>query len=229
MKTIFFAATAVMVITCAGFLNCKSSSTNQKQIPGGTQVTDKPEVLTNDQIAAFQEKLKTIEAVPVEDGEIAIIETNFGTIKFKFFTKEAPNHCANFKKLANSGFYDWTTFHRVIPGFMIQSGDIYSKNDNPADDGTGTPGYMVNAEFSKIPHKRGIVSMARRGDNINSAGSQFFIVVAPEYPSLDGQYSVFGEVTEGMDVIDKIVSVPRNESDRPFENVYMKKVRVVKQ
>ncbi|KPK96157.1 hypothetical protein AMJ80_01570 [bacterium SM23_31] len=172
--------------------------------------------------------MRNTEAVPVEEGEIAVLETSMGIIKFKFFTDEAPNHCANFKKLANSGFYDWTLFHRVIPDFMIQSGDINSKNTNPNDDGTGSPGYTVDAEFNAISHTRGIVSTARKGDNINSAVSQFFIVHA-DYPDLDGNYTVFGEVIEGMDVVDAIANAPRSERDRPLKNIYIKSARVMKQ
>ena len=223
MKRSMYVILAAVVLSVIFSTGCKKSQNTS------TKGSEMQEVLTPEQIAQWQEKLKTIEAVPVEAGEIGVIETNLGTIKFKFFTDAAPNHCANFKKLANSGFYDGTTFHRVIPGFMIQGGDINSRNDNPLDDGTGSPGYTINAEFSSIlKHKRGIVSMARKGNDINSAGSQFFIMVA-DYPSLDGQYSIFGEVIEGMDVADKIVSVQRNERDRPLENVYMKKVQVIKQ
>ncbi|MFC1553078.1 peptidylprolyl isomerase [candidate division KSB1 bacterium] len=193
--------------------------------------SEEPEVLTNDEIIAWQEKLKTIEADPVSEDEIGIIETKFGTIKFEFFTDVAPNHCANFKKLANSGFYDWVTFHRVMPNFMIQGGDINSKNADPNDDGMGSPGYTVDAEFSDIPHTKGIVSTARKGNNINSASSQFFIMHAAEYPSLDGNYTVFGKVIEGLDIVDSIAAVPtsgRQGNNRPLENIYMKKVRVEK-
>ncbi|RMD95201.1 MAG: peptidylprolyl isomerase [Calditrichaeota bacterium] len=148
-------------------------------------------------------------------------------IVFKFFPDVAPNHCANFKKLANSGFYDGITFHRVIPNFMIQTGDILTADADPSNDGTGMPGYSINAEFSNISHKRGIVSMARRQDP-NSAGSQFFICVA-DAPWLDGKYSVFGQVIRGMDVADKIVAVPRDKKDRPLKDVIVYKIRVVKQ
>ncbi|RKY83708.1 peptidylprolyl isomerase [candidate division KSB1 bacterium] len=149
-----------------------------------------------------------------------------GTIEFKFYEKDAPNHCANFKKLANSGFYDGTTFHRVIPGFMIQGGDILSKDSDPYNDGTGGPGYTLKAEFNSIPHERGIVSMARRADP-NSAGSQFFICVATA-PHLNGKYTVFGKVIKGMDVVDRIVNVKRDKRDRPLKDVRIIKARVVK-
>jgi cyclophilin family peptidyl-prolyl cis-trans isomerase len=160
--------------------------------------------------------------------EVAIIETDFGKIIFEFLPDVAPKHVANFKKLATSGFYSGTAFHRVIPGFMIQGGDPNSKGNDRSTYGMGQPGQpTVPAEFSKISHKRGIVSAARRGDDINSATSQFFVCVA-DVPHLDGQYSIFGRVIEGMDVVDKIVSVPRDPRDNPLKKVVMKKVYIKK-
>ena len=156
----------------------------------------------------------------MSDRQIAVIETNFGTIVIQLFPDVAPGHVENFVKLAQDGFYDGTTFHRVIPGFMIQGGDPNSKDDDRSNDGQGGPGYTINAEFSDKPHKRGILSMARAQDP-NSAGSQFFIVVA-DSNFLDGQYTVFGEVIEGMDVADKIVNVERDGMDNPLEKVTMK-------
>ncbi len=160
--------------------------------------------------------------------EVGIIETDFGKIVIEFLPDVAPKHVANFKKLASSGFYDSTTFHRVIPGFMIQGGDPNSRDDDRSNDGMGQPGQPnVPAEFSKMNHKRGIVSAARRGDDINSATSQFFICVA-DVPHLDGKYSIFGRVIEGMDVVDKIVRVPRDQRDNPLKKVIMKKVYIKK-
>ncbi|MDA8105618.1 MAG: peptidylprolyl isomerase [Nitrospiraceae bacterium] len=150
----------------------------------------------------------------------AVIETKFGNIELKFFPEVAPNHVNNFIELAKKGFYDGTTFHRVIPGFMIQGGDPNSKNADKATHGMGGPGYTVKAEFSSRPHKRGILSMARAADP-NSAGSQFFICVA-DAPFLDRQYTVFGEVVSGMDVVDKIVSQPRDPRDNPNERIEIK-------
>ncbi|MGD1075126.1 MAG: peptidylprolyl isomerase [Thermodesulfovibrionales bacterium] len=150
----------------------------------------------------------------------AIIETKFGNIELKFFPDVAPNHVNNFIELAKKGFYDGTTFHRVIPGFMIQGGDPNSKNPDKTKHGLGGPGYTVKAEFNNKPHKRGTLSMAR-SVNPDSAGSQFFICVA-DAPSLDNQYTVFGEVVSGMDVADKIVKQPRDRGDNPDERVEMK-------
>ena len=131
----------------------------------------------------------------------------------------------NFKKLARKGFYDGTTFHRIIPGFMIQGGDPNTKDDDPNNDGTGGPGHKIKAEFSDTPHRRGIVSMARASDP-DSAGSQFFIVLKNS-SFLDGKYTVFGEVIEGMEVADKIVQQPRNRRDRPLENIVTESVTIV--
>ena len=150
----------------------------------------------------------------------AVIETKFGNIELKFFPDIAPNHVNNFIELAKKGFYDGTTFHRVIPGFMIQGGDPNSKNADKATHGMGGPGYTVKAEFNSRPHKRGILSMARAADP-NSAGSQFFICVA-DAPFLDRQYTVFGEVVSGMDVVDKIVGQPRDSRDNPNERIEIK-------
>jgi peptidyl-prolyl cis-trans isomerase B (cyclophilin B) len=150
----------------------------------------------------------------------AVIETKFGEITLKFFPEVAPNHVNSFVELASGGFYDGTTFHRVIPEFMIQGGDPNTKSDDRSKHGQGGPDYNLKAEFSKLPHKRGTLSMARAADP-DSAGSQFFICVA-DTPFLDGQYTVFGEVSEGMEVVDQIVSEPRDQRDNPIERVEMK-------
>ena len=150
----------------------------------------------------------------------AIIHTDFGDITLRFFPKLAPNHVNSFIELARKGFYDGTTFHRVIPGFVIQGGDPNSKSREKARHGTGGPGYRLKAEFSSKPHKRGILSMAR-STHPDSAGSQFFICVS-DVPSLDEKYTVFGEVSKGMDIVDKIVSLPRDGRDNPFERVETK-------
>jgi peptidyl-prolyl cis-trans isomerase B (cyclophilin B) len=154
----------------------------------------------------------------------AVIETKHGNIHLKFFPDVAPNHVNNFIDLAKKGSYDSTTFHRVIPGFMIQGGDPNSKDADKSKHGMGDPGYKLKAEFNEKSHKRGILSMAR-SRNPDSAGSQFFICVA-DSTFLDRQYTVFGEVTEGMDVVDKIVSEPRDRRDNPNERIEMK-VRIV--
>jgi peptidyl-prolyl cis-trans isomerase B (cyclophilin B) len=159
---------------------------------------------------------------PKHEGESmeAVIDTKFGKIVFEFLPKVAPKTVANFQKLAESCFYDGTTFHRVIPGFMIQGGDPNSKSKDRSQHGVGGPGYTIKAEFSREAHTRGAVSMARSADP-DSAGSQFFVVVN-DAPHLDTQYTLFGRVKEGMDVVDKIVSVPRDSRDNPNDRVEMK-------
>jgi len=165
-------------------------------------------------------------APPSGPGPKAIIKTKFGDIHIKLYPDVAPKHVENFIKLAKSGFYDGTIFHRVIPGFMIQGGDPNTKNSLRKDtygqggpkDEKGNP-IMLKAEFSDIPHKRGIVSMARANEP-DSAGSQFFVVVEPS-PFLDGKYTVFGEVTKGLGVADRIVSLPKNDHDLPNERIEM--------
>ena len=127
----------------------------------------------------------------------AVVETKFGKIELKFLPEVAPNHVNNFIDLAKKGFFDGTTFHRVIPGFMIQGGDPNSKDPDRKRHGMGGPGYSVKAEFNQTAHKRGILSMARSADP-DSAGSQFFICVA-DAPFLDRQYTAFGQVTSGME------------------------------
>ena len=150
----------------------------------------------------------------------AIIETKFGSMEIRFFPDKAPKHVENFIKLAKSGLYDKTIFHRVIPGFMIQGGDPNTKDEKDKSRyGMGGPGTNVKAEFNDRPHIRGTVSMARAQDP-DSAGSQFFIVVK-DSPFLDGKYTVFGEVVKGMEVADKIVAQPRDARDNPNERIEM--------
>jgi peptidyl-prolyl cis-trans isomerase B (cyclophilin B) len=156
----------------------------------------------------------------------AIIETKFGEIELEFLGDKAPGHVKNFLDLARKGFYDGTTFHRVIPGFMIQGGDPNTKDAKAprSQHGTGGPGYNVKAEFNDTPHKRGVLSMARANDP-DSAGCQFFICVK-DSGFLDRQYTAFGRVVKGMEVADKIVNAPRDGRDNPNERIDIK-VRVV--
>lgn len=157
-----------------------------------------------------------VNAVP----EIATIETRLGNMVVEFFPDVAPNHVANFIKLAKEGFYNGSTFHRVIPGFVIQGGDPNSKDNDRTNDGMGGPGYSVNAEFNSKLHLRGTLAMARSQDP-NSAGSQFYICLAP-LPQLDNKYTVFGQVISGMEVADKIAALKRDPNDNPLESVAMK-------
>ncbi len=163
------------------------------------------------------------------DEEVAVIKTDFGDIVLAFYEDAAPGHVANFKKLAREGFYNGCTFHRIIPGFMIQGGDPNSKNDDRADDGQGGPGYTPPAEI-KMNHKKGALAAARLGDQANpereSSGSQFYICVV-KTSQLDGAYTVFGETIDGFDVIDEIVAQPRDARNNPNERIEMT-VEIVK-
>jgi len=151
-----------------------------------------------------------------------VIKTNFGSIKFSLLPELAPETTRSFIKLAKSGFYNGTLFHRVIPGFMIQGGDPNTKSTDKNVWGQGGPGYNLKAEFSSRSHLRGIVSMARAADP-DSAGSQFFIVTS-DSTFLDKQYTVFGEVVDGMEVADKIVDLPRDGNDCPEQEAKMLEV-----
>jgi len=154
----------------------------------------------------------------------AIIKTSFGNIKFNLVPDIAPETVRNFSQLTKSGFYDGTLFHRIIPGFMIQGGDPNTKNPDKSTWGQGGPGYNLKAEFNSRSHLRGIVSMARSTDP-DSAGSQFFIVTS-DSTFLDRQYTVFGEVVEGMEVVDKIVNLPRDGNDCPKQEAKMLEVTI---
>lgn len=177
-------------------------------------------ILVNNVSAKDAKKQYSKEEIKKMSETTAVIETKFGSVELRFFPDVAPGHVDNFISLAKKGFYDGTTFHRVIPGFMIQGGDPNSKNPDRSKHGMGGPGYTIKAEFNKKPHKRGTLSMAR-AMHPDSAGSQFFICVV-DTPFLDGQYTVFGEVVKGMDVADKIVNVPRDKADNPIDRVEMK-------
>jgi peptidyl-prolyl cis-trans isomerase B (cyclophilin B) len=177
-------------------------------------------LFTNVGLAQMASNKFTPEEIKKTSETSAVIETKFGNIELRFLPDVAPNHVKNFIDLAKKGFYDGTIFHRVIPGFMIQGGDPNTKNPDRSKHGMGGPGYTIKAEFNQTLHKRGTLSMARAQDP-DSAGSQFFICVA-DAPSLNGKYSVFGEVVSGMDVADKIVSQARDRRDNPNDRIEMK-------
>jgi len=147
----------------------------------------------------------------------ATLETNHGPIEIELFDDDAPKTVENFRTLAGQGFYDGLVFHRVIPDFMIQGGD-------PSGDGTGGPGYTFEDEFNEHGVVRGALAMANAGPNTN--GSQFFIVTTQAAPWLDGKHTVFGQVTSGMDVVDKISALPRDARDRPREDARIDRVTI---
>lgn len=160
--------------------------------------------------------------IQIPEGSTVVLETSMGSVRIAFDVKAAPQTVQNFVKLVEQGFYDGLSFHRVIPGFVVQGGD-------PLGDGTGGPGYTVPAEINLL-HKRGAVAMARQPDQVNpkraSSGSQFYIALQ-DLPTLDGQYTVFGQVVEGMEVIDEIAKVQTNVQDRPVKDVIIEKASVI--
>jgi cyclophilin family peptidyl-prolyl cis-trans isomerase len=170
----------------------------------------------------------------IDEEPILAIETSEGTITIKLY-KETPLHRNNFVKLATEGFYNGLIFHRVIKGFMIQTGDPGSKNPKPgARYGAGGPDYTVPAEIlPQLKHKKGALAAARTGDQVNpkraSSGSQFYIVESPETcAQLDGAYTVFGETISGFDVIDKIAATATGTADRPVKDIFIKSIKPVK-
>jgi len=213
-----------IILIMAGIIGCdrKASEGQPAQKPNGAEMN---KTLSAAEIQALIEKAKAAPVTEVAEDEVAVIETDLGRIVLEFYPKVAPGHCSNFKRLANAGFYDGVKFHRVLAGFVIQGGDILTRDANPQNDGTGDPGYTIPAEFNDIPHDRGILSMARRGEP-NSAGSQFFICVGAA-PQLNGQYTVFGRVIEGMEVAYKIVAAA-NQVELPVNAVIMNQVKMVK-
>jgi peptidyl-prolyl cis-trans isomerase B (cyclophilin B) len=163
--------------------------------------------------------------------EVAVIKTSEGDMVVRFWNDAAPNTIENFKKLARSGFYDGTIFHRIVKGFMIQGGDPNSKDPGKESSyGEGSPGYKIKAEFNDHSHERGVISMAR-GPDPDSAGSQFFICLA-SVPRLDHQYTTFGKLIKGDDVLGKIGDMPvtRNgtgENSKPTKRVVIESIKIV--
>jgi peptidyl-prolyl cis-trans isomerase B (cyclophilin B) len=191
----------IMAITlCLALTACTGS--NKSSDSGSSKTVD------------YSNDTNPVAEIAMSDGSV---------IKVELYPEAAPNTVNNFIYLANSGFYDGLTFHRIIPGFMIQGGD-------PKGDGTGGPGYSIAGEFkgngfeNNLKHTRGVISMAR-AQSYDSAGSQFFIMLA-DATSLDGQYAAFGKVTEGIEVVDKIVGAERDSNDKPLESIVMRKVTV---
>lgn len=161
--------------------------------------------------------------------EVVVIETELGNIVLELEEKDTPRHSENFKKLVKEGFYDSTTFHRVIPGFMVQGGDPFSKDNISGNEGLGGPGYTIPAEIG-LRHLRGAVGAARQGDAVNpnkaSNGSQFYICLESQ-PHLDRLgYTIFAKIVEGMEVVDDIAARKLN-GDRPVKPVLMKRVYLV--
>jgi peptidyl-prolyl cis-trans isomerase B (cyclophilin B) len=186
-------------------------------------------MLASAALFAAEEKKETSSAN--SQNEVAVIKTSEGDMVVEFWNDAAPNTIDNFKKLARSGFYNSTIFHRIVKGFMIQGGDPNSKDPAKEESyGTGGPGYKIKAEFNDHSHERGVISMARESDP-DSAGSQFFICLAP-VTRLDHQYTTFGKLIKGDDVLEKIGNTPvtrnsGNEMSKPTERVTIEKIDIV--
>lgn len=198
---------------------------NHNYVP---QTTSDPynEIVENEEKFSINSSMTNTNMTSNNESKLALLDTAQGPITMEFFPNVAPVHVSNFEKLAESGFYNGTIFHRIVKGFVIQGGDPNTKNStNMAAWGTGDPGYKIDAEFSNIPHNRGIVSMARSSDP-DSAGSQFFIVLN-DSRFLDNQYTVFGRVVNGMDVVDKIAALPTIQNDLP-QDPNMAKINSIK-
>lgn len=200
----------VLALLFAAWLFISKKSEKNKEIPAQTKKSE----------PAKKESLEYLEKY-----DRAILRTNYGNIKIKFYNADAPMTVNNFLKLSSAGFYNGVKFHRVIRQFMIQSGDPKSKDNNWDDDGIGGPGYAFKDEINSHKLARGSLAMANSGPNTN--GSQFFIVTAGTAPWLDGKHTNFGEVIEGMDVVDKIENVKTGVNDHPVEDVVINGVELV--
>lgn len=216
---IFLTASIFSFTGCSGKEDQKPQSKTEQ-----TQPNVKKDSASNLETSSI--KTDSIKNETANLSNIVILETSLGDIKIELFEKDAPKHVENFKKLVNSKFYNSTTFHRVIQGFMIQGGDPNSKDNDKSNDGLGGPGYTIPAEIN-LKHSKGSLAAARLGDQVNpkreSSGSQFYIVTG-EASHLDGQYTVFGKVIDGMDIVLKIEKVKTDVRDNPVEKVEIEKV-----
>ncbi|MFC1746998.1 peptidylprolyl isomerase, partial [Candidatus Neomarinimicrobiota bacterium] len=182
-------------------------------------------LLGQTEIDSLLAALRDIPVEPATSDEIVWLETTRGMIRLRLLINVAPSHSNNFKRLANAGFYDSTTFHLITPGVFIQGGDILSRDATRSNDGSGTPGYTVPAEFNPTLHAAGTLAMYHSSDGPNTAGSQFYITLT-RVPSLDNQYTVFGQVVDGMDVIRAISQVETDSRDNPVYPERILSIRV---
>jgi len=224
MIAIFFILFLVVLIIIGVLANRSGKKDEDPKVVDNSLQEQTMQKLSPDKYCDEKEGQK---ACPKSGDEIAVIDTNYGPIKIKFFTEESPKTVENFKKLANDGFYDDLIFHRIIAGFMIQGGD-------PDGTGAGGPSYTVDAEISPyLTHTAGAVATARQGDAVNpekkSSGSQFYIVHNDTGAlSLDGEYTIFAQVIEGMNVVEKIAAVKTDSMDKPLKDVKIEKVTIEK-
>lgn len=220
--------TGVIVLVAVIGIAWYFANNNSTQTSGNDETTDGYDITLN---TSTSTQTMTETKKPGEDtaggNPVATLKTNLGTITIELLADKAPKTVENFVKLAESGFYDGTRFHRVIKDFMIQGGDPLSKDASKQQLwGTGGPGYQFANEINDVKLVRGILAMANAGPNTN--GSQFFIVTTEATPWLDGKHTAFGRVTSGMDVVDKIEGTPTGAADRPTSDVILEKVTIAK-
>lgn len=217
MKTLTLSALAIALLSLYG---CKKDET----LSSGGDSTKTSETQTDEQKPASN---RTLVGGPMKDGEdVAVMETSAGKIILRFFPNKAPETVKNFIKLANQKFYDGIKFHRTIPGFMIQGGDPNTKDQPQQTWGAGGPGYTIRDEVNDMKHEPGILSMAKTSEP-NSGGSQFFIMTGVA-PHLDGVHTIFGEVVQGMDVVDNIVRTPTTDQNGTVDPKMAKTITSVK-
>lgn len=221
----------ILLLTTA----CSQKSEDNAQINMEEQKQEVTKTDTKLEAAKKLETIKKLGAIQAEPNQFedliskysgAIIKTNFGNIKVKLYNKESPKTVNNFLNLAGMDFYNQTKFHRVIKDFMIQGGDPNSRDDDWSNDGTGGPGYKFEDEINNKKLVKGSLAMANSGPNTN--GSQFFIVTSQATPWLDGKHTNFGEVTEGIDVVDKIENVSKDNRDHPTQDVIIESIELIK-
>src|SRR4030095_616988 len=223
LTALYFLAVMLIANGCGG-KKTDTSDLQKKDTTKQTQQTQTQQDQTKmkDTLKMKEDSTKTDVS---KESNVVVLKTSMGEIEIELYPKDAPKHVENFKKLVKEKFYDGTTFHRVIPGFMIQGGDPNSKDNDRSNDGVCGPGYTIPAEI-KGKHEKGSVAAARLGDQVNpkkeSSGSQFYIVTG-EASHLDGQYTVFGKVIKGMDIALKIEKVDRDERDNPKQKVTIDK------
>ena len=222
MKKIYYLLAAILLLAGCGLKN--------QTIPTEQKLSAEPtakEIINDNNIPTMNnENSIDNQADLVSQYSQAILKTNLGDIKVALYSADSPKTVNNFLNLAEQGFYNGTKFHRVIKDFMIQGGDPNSKSDDWSTHGTGGPDYRFADEFNNHPLVRGSLAMANAGPDTN--GSQFFIVTASATPWLDGRHTNFGQVTAGMDIVEKIEAAEVNQNDHPLEDIVINSIELIK-
>ena len=213
-----------LVLVVSGCAANSEENQNQANLNSYNNNSDNMSVVAGESINEENEENMNQENQTQQENTLVKLKTSKGDISIELFNNDAPNTVKNFLSLASNNFYNQTTFHRVIPNFMIQGGDPLSKDGDPLNDGTGGPGYIFDDEINDHKIVRGTLAMANAGANTN--GSQFFIVTAQATPWLDGVHTVFGKVVEGMDVVEAISLAEKDGRDRPLEDIVIESVEI---